>query len=69
VVMGLDAQSAGDVVGKRAGAVRMAAHRGLRRLAEELERDPAAGLPATSSRSPSSWGVTRPRPATPEGER
>lgn len=46
VVMGLDAKSAGEVVGKRAGAVRMAAHRGLRRLAEELERDPTAGLPS-----------------------
>lgn len=35
-VMGLDAQSAADVLGKRAGAVRMAAHRGLRRLADVL---------------------------------
>ncbi|BCJ77549.1 DNA-directed RNA polymerase sigma-70 factor [Catellatospora sp. IY07-71] len=35
-VMGLDAQSAADVLGKRSGAVRMAAHRGLRRLADVL---------------------------------
>ncbi|WP_245667319.1 RNA polymerase sigma factor [Actinomadura macra] len=36
VVMGLDAKSAGKVLGKRAGAVRTAAYRGLRRLAERL---------------------------------
>jgi RNA polymerase sigma-70 factor (ECF subfamily) len=36
VVMGLDAKTAGQVLGKRAGAVRTAAHRGLRRLAEQL---------------------------------
>jgi RNA polymerase sigma-70 factor, ECF subfamily len=35
-VMGLDAATAGEVLGKRAGAVRVAAHRGLRRLAAEL---------------------------------
>jgi len=38
VVVGLDAISAGRVLGKRAGAVRTAAYRGLRRLAEMLER-------------------------------
>ncbi|MEV0720475.1 RNA polymerase sigma factor [Asanoa sp. NPDC050611] len=37
VVVGLDAESAGKVLGKRAGAVRTAAYRGLRRLAETLE--------------------------------
>lgn len=36
VVMGLDAESAARVLGKRAGAVRVAAHRGLRRLAARL---------------------------------
>jgi RNA polymerase sigma-70 factor, ECF subfamily len=36
VVMGLDAAAAGRVLGKRAGAVRTAAHRGLRRLASKL---------------------------------
>ena len=36
VVVGLDAESAAAVLGKRAGAVRTAAHRGLRRLAEML---------------------------------
>jgi RNA polymerase sigma-70 factor (ECF subfamily) len=38
VVVGLDAEAAGQVLGKRAGAVRTAAHRGLRRLADLLER-------------------------------
>ncbi len=72
VVVGLDAQTAADVLGKRAGAVRTAAYRGLRRLAEQLELDPEAGPPrAASGRSPRSrsLGVTRPRPATPEGEK
>lgn len=36
VVMQLDAKTAGKVMGKRAGAVRVATHRGLRRLAEQL---------------------------------
>jgi RNA polymerase sigma-70 factor (ECF subfamily) len=35
-VMGLDAATAAHVLGKRAGAVRTAAHRGLRRLADRL---------------------------------
>ncbi|MGW1375310.1 RNA polymerase sigma factor [Streptomyces sp. NPDC002446] len=36
VVVGLDAKSTAQVLGKRPGAVRTAAHRGLRRLAELL---------------------------------
>lgn len=36
VVMELDAKTAGKVMGKRSGAVRVAVHRGLRRLAEQL---------------------------------
>lgn len=36
VVMQLDAKTAGKVMGKRSGTVRVAAHRGLRRLAERL---------------------------------
>jgi RNA polymerase sigma-70 factor (ECF subfamily) len=36
VVVGLDASAAGQVLGKRAGAVRVAAHRGLRSLARLL---------------------------------
>jgi RNA polymerase sigma-70 factor (ECF subfamily) len=38
VVMGLDAESAGKVLGKRSGAVRTATYRGLRRLASRLEQ-------------------------------
>jgi RNA polymerase sigma-70 factor (ECF subfamily) len=38
-VMGLDAKSAGRVLGKRAGAVRTAAYRGLQTLAERTDRD------------------------------
>jgi RNA polymerase sigma-70 factor (ECF subfamily) len=41
VVMGLDAKTAARVLGKRAGAVRTAAHRGLRKLAEYLDEDAA----------------------------
>jgi RNA polymerase sigma-70 factor (ECF subfamily) len=37
VVMGLDARAAGAVMGVRPGAVRSAAHRGLRTLATRLE--------------------------------
>jgi RNA polymerase sigma-70 factor, ECF subfamily len=40
-VLGLDARTAGQVLGKRAGAVRTAAHRGLRTLAQRLD----GGLP------------------------
>lgn len=36
-VVGLDAASAGKVLGKRAGAVRVAAHRGLKTLAGRLD--------------------------------
>jgi RNA polymerase sigma-70 factor, ECF subfamily len=70
VVLGLDAKSAAAVLGKRPGAVRTAAHRGLRRLADlldaeaEAEEDPAVleGIPAqrrTSRRGTAgSAGVT-----------
>ena len=36
VVVGLDGPAAARVLGKRAGAVRTAAHRGLKRLARQL---------------------------------
>jgi RNA polymerase sigma-70 factor (ECF subfamily) len=48
VVIGLDAESAAKVLGKRPGAVRTAAHRGLRALARQLEQpgdDPPAQRP------------------------
>ncbi len=41
VIAGLSAQAAGEVLGKHPGAVRVAAMRGLRRLADQLEREPA----------------------------
>ncbi|WP_308287319.1 RNA polymerase sigma factor [Actinomadura parmotrematis] len=42
VVLGLDAPTAARVLGKRAGAVRTAAHRGLRRLSDRLADGGAA---------------------------
>ncbi|MCX5403731.1 RNA polymerase sigma factor [Streptomyces sp. NBC_00335] len=49
VVMDLDAASAARVLGKRAGAVRMASHRGLRRLAELLEQQGVGGAGAAGA--------------------
>lgn len=46
VVVGLDAKSAAKTLGKRPGAVRTAAHRGLKRLAELMGADAAAPLGA-----------------------
>jgi RNA polymerase sigma-70 factor (ECF subfamily) len=40
VMIGLDAQTAARILGKRAGAVRTAAYRGLRTLAQHQERPP-----------------------------
>jgi RNA polymerase sigma-70 factor (ECF subfamily) len=40
VVIGLDAKAAAAVLGKRPGSVRVAAHRGLRRLAARLNEVP-----------------------------
>ncbi|MFD6423070.1 RNA polymerase sigma factor [Streptomyces sp. NPDC060198] len=40
VVVGLDAKSAAQTLGKRPGAVRTAAHRGLKRLADMLAGEP-----------------------------
>ncbi|MFJ2706636.1 RNA polymerase sigma factor [Streptomyces sp. NPDC087428] len=51
VVVGLDAKSAALTLGKRPGAVRTAAHRGLKRLAELLRADSAE-----SAESPDSAG-------------
>ncbi|MFF9147157.1 RNA polymerase sigma factor [Streptomyces sp. NPDC055051] len=48
VVVGLDAKSAAEALGKRPGAVRTAAHRGLKRLAELLGVDGTAGASGTS---------------------
>jgi RNA polymerase sigma-70 factor (ECF subfamily) len=66
VVLGLDAESAARVLGKRAGTVRMAAHRGLKRLAKLLE--PAggavAGVPRRAVGEKVPQGVTPGRAAT-----
>ncbi|SFR29878.1 RNA polymerase, sigma subunit, ECF family [Lentzea waywayandensis] len=43
VVVGLDAKAAAKVLGKRPGAVRTAAHRGLRALAAHLDATPPPG--------------------------
>ncbi|WP_232241322.1 RNA polymerase sigma factor [Kutzneria sp. 744] len=56
VVMGLDAAGAARVLGKRAGAVRTAAHRGLRKLADLVDTDPEIRR--------STGGVTQTRPPT-----
>ncbi|MGW4499661.1 RNA polymerase sigma factor [Micromonospora sp. NPDC004336] len=55
-VIGLDAETAGRVLGRRPGAVRTAAHRGLRRLAALMERYDLSQPPAASD------AATPPRP-------
>lgn len=62
VMMGLDTAAAGRVLGKRVGAVRTAAYRGLRRLAERL-REAEATLPVDSAGSDSAR-VTLPAAST-----
>lgn len=71
VLMGLDAKTAARVLGKRAGAVRTAAYRGLRKLAEYLDSEEAAlpsrrgstGAAAPGTRN-SAAGVTQTRAST-----
>jgi RNA polymerase sigma-70 factor, ECF subfamily len=69
-VVGLDARAAGLVLGKRAGSVRTAAWRGLRRLAVDLsagsEPDPGRAAPASARRRMSTPPVTRAAGTTPE---
>ncbi|MEV6843621.1 sigma-70 family RNA polymerase sigma factor [Actinoplanes sp. NPDC051411] len=50
VVVGLDAATAGRILGKRPGAVRTAAHRGLRNLAGSLDAAETDRSPATPRR-------------------
>jgi RNA polymerase sigma-70 factor (ECF subfamily) len=78
VVVGLDAHGAARVLGKRPGAVRTAAYRGLRRLAHQLDHNaPAAdAIPArpvggdTPATPPHPAGlVTKPGPTAPRGTR
>jgi RNA polymerase sigma-70 factor (ECF subfamily) len=49
VVVGLDAKTAAQTLGKRPGAVRTAAHRGLKRLAELIGPPPHAPDPSGSA--------------------
>jgi RNA polymerase sigma-70 factor (ECF subfamily) len=58
-VIGLDAQAAGQVLGKRAGAVRTAAYRGLRRLAELLDSDVEQGGSDVDRSGAARTGVTQ----------
>ena len=54
VLIGLDAQTCGRILGKRAGAVRTAAYRGLRQLARQLDSSAstASALRVTSTVRP-----------------
>ncbi|WP_398863383.1 sigma-70 family RNA polymerase sigma factor [Streptomyces sp. C11-1] len=52
VVVGLDAKSAAQTLGKRPGAVRTAAHRGLKRLAELLGAEDSQAVAADGSPLP-----------------
>lgn len=56
VVLGLDASRAAQVLGKRAGAVRTAAHRGLRRLAAQLALAQSASEDGNPDRRQSGGG-------------
>ncbi|MEU9120198.1 RNA polymerase sigma factor [Streptomyces sp. NPDC048506] len=69
VVVGLDAKSTAQVLGKRAGAVRTAAHRGLRRLAEMIGDEPDGGGPDAAA-APVDDGAADPpaRPARTPGK-
>jgi len=51
VVVGLDGPAAARVLGKRPGAVRTAAHRGLKRLARQLGVDDEANGSVTDEAS------------------
>lgn len=55
VVLGLDAKTAGRLLGKRPGAVRVAVHRGLNRLADRLDNP---------GEDPGGRAVTKPKPPT-----
>lgn len=59
VVLGLDARSAGQLLGKSAGAVRVAVHRGLNRLAERLEDTDDTGERPVTKRQPPTLRETR----------
>lgn len=59
-IVGLDAMSAGEVLGKNSGAVRTSAHRGLKNLERQLlaERDvPRSGKEGTPVQKPTKGGA------------
>ncbi|MFJ2027036.1 sigma-70 family RNA polymerase sigma factor [Streptomyces sp. NPDC087897] len=66
VVVGLDAKSAAQTLGKRPGAVRTAAHRGLKRLAELLGAE-QPGRTATSPGAGAAPPAHRPGTGVPAG--
>ncbi|GAA4563199.1 hypothetical protein GCM10023176_06640 [Micromonospora coerulea] len=70
-VIGLDAETAGRVLGRRPGAVRTAAHRGLRRLAALLDRaqsdQPSGGAGNAAPPRPRT-GRGRQAPSAPHAE-
>jgi RNA polymerase sigma-70 factor (ECF subfamily) len=59
VVVGLDAQNAAKVLGKRAGAVRTASYRGLHRLAQQLRVDGPGHAQQHDRPSPGQSGATQ----------
>src|SRR5258708_7038638 len=73
-VVGLDATTAAQVLGKRPGAVRTAAHRGLRTLARHLDHaghralraipSPGPQMPRNAARRDATEGVTGARDST-----
>jgi len=67
VVVGLDAKSAAQTLGKRPGAVRTAAHRGLKRLAELLRADGAAAVDGGPGGGPATPGAPVPADDGPGG--
>lgn len=72
VVVGLDAKSAAKALGKRPGAVRTAAHRGLKRLAELLGTEHGAehgGASETPGRGSGLGAVPSPRNVRPGATR
>ncbi|MET8283018.1 RNA polymerase sigma factor [Micromonospora sp. NPDC005174] len=64
-VIGLDAESAGRVLGRRAGAVRTAAHRGLRRLAALLDGQTVPTPAADGDATTQAAGLRRTVPGAP----
>ncbi|WP_425559639.1 RNA polymerase sigma factor [Kitasatospora terrestris] len=67
VVLELDAETAARVLGKRAGTVRMAAHRGLRKLAKLLDQTGGAATGIPHQQAPA--GPAAPPADVPAGRR